>query len=110
MSYATSKEPGLTIEVLEGRYAEGRYVNQQGYAKVLRGLTWVSEHQILMEESLGRPLLKGESVHHKNGVRDDNRPENLELWVSSIRHGQRAGQRAADIFCLHCGASYLVGR
>jgi HNH endonuclease len=80
-----------------------RWIDGKGYAaRQVPGWGRCAEHRLVMENMLDRPLRLGESVHHKNGVKDDNRPENLELWVSPVRYGQRA----SDLICPHCGKAY----
>lgn len=68
------------------------HLTKHGYREVTVGGRKTLQHRVVMEDRLGRALFPEESVHHINGVRDDNRPENLELWSSS----QPAGQRVAD--------------
>lgn len=77
-----------------------------GYVQVKSGGRWVMQHRLIVEQQIGRPLLAHERVHHKNGRRDDNRAENLELWRVKGKKDP-AGVRASDYHCPGCRCSEL---
>jgi len=71
------------------------WTNPDGYELCRHNGKTYLRHRLVMEEHLGRPLKASENVHHINGVKNDNRIENLELWSTKQPPGQRLEDKLA---------------
>ena len=81
-------------EVIKGNdhYHKGYITTWAGYIKVSRpdhpradSKGYVHEHVLMAESAIGRYLKDNEVAHHRNGIKDDNRVENLEV-MDRIKH------------------------
>lgn len=71
------------------------WLDPQGYRRVKVNGAIRGEHHLVMERQLGRRLRVYETVHHRSGVRHDNRLSNLELWAKPHPPGQRVADLVA---------------
>ena len=70
-----------------------KYIYKPNHPNAINGGRYVAEHRLVLEDKIGRFLTNDEVAHHKNGDKQDNRPENLELMTFSKHSSHHAKER-----------------
>ena len=93
------------------RKRTNRFKTKHGYIKIYLDTNdpfysmaetngYAYEHRIVIARQLNRCLQAHEGIHHRNGIRDDNRPDNLELVTKVIHYGK--------VICPYCNQSFII--
>ena len=92
---------------VSGNNKGGRIKDRLGYVLIwmpkhpnAKVAGYIYEHRLVISKSLGRPLESTEIVHHKNGIKDDNRLKNLELLTHNVHRGK--------VQCPYCQKEFTI--
>ena len=97
---ATFKKLKLKVGSKNPRWKGGKYKTKSGYIQVLTNNVYKLEHRDKIEKLLSRTLEKYEHIHHLNGIKDDNRLENLKVVINKNHYG--------EIRCPKCQYNFLI--
>jgi len=77
-----------------------RWKDQKGYIYISKNGQTKPEHRLVIEKFLNRPLQEWEIIHHRNGIKDDNHIENLQIVLKKSHHGK--------VRCPYCSREFLI--